>query len=90
MKEEQVSLQELWASPLSSRRRRASVRFWIGVLLIALCLSGVGTVARADPGCFDRCQAALASCLAAAHGDPGAEFQCQGAYDDCGEQCMLQ
>ena len=90
MNEKQVSPQELWALRSSAGRRPQSARFWIGVLLIAFCLSGIGTVARADAGCFDRCQESLASCLSAANGDPALEFRCQRAYDDCGEQCMLQ
>lgn len=91
MNKNRLSRQELWA-PISSdvrglRKRSLSLRAWIGALLIIWCLSGISPDARAD--CFDLCQGNLAGCLANANGNPTAEFACQKAYDNCGQQCLL-
>jgi len=69
-------------------RRGLSARSCILVLLMGLALTRVQP-AFGDSGCFDKCQGALAQCLAAAQGNQTEEARCQDQYDSCGEACLL-
>jgi len=89
MNEKQTSKVELLSKPLRIVGRGARTFFVAAVLFFALSARNVEATPRQNPGCFDQCQANLASCLAAANGDPIAQFQCQSAYSACGELCMI-
>jgi hypothetical protein len=69
--------------------RGLSARSWILVLLMVLTLTRLQPAAFGDSGCFDKCQAALVQCLAAAQGNQTEEARCQDQYDACGEACQL-
>ena len=70
-------------------RRGLSARSWILVLLMVLTLTRLQPAVFGDSGCFDKCQGALAQCLAAAQGNQTEEARCQDQYDSCGEACLL-
>ena len=69
--------------------RGLSACSWILVLLMVLTLTRLQPAAFGDSGCFDKCQAALVQCLAAAQGNQTEEARCQDQYDACGEACQL-
>jgi len=87
MNKRQLSVKETSEARSGFGKKRLSAHVGVLVLLVALLLPILESVASAQ-SCIEMCQVALSQCMQGSQGDPVVEVNCQDQYDKCGDACM--